>query len=232
MDAGQPALPQAPGSKASRICGILALVFNFTCIGIPVGFVLAIVGLVQHFKAKRLTRETPGAFALPSSAGLVLGIVGLAMPVVVLPFAGIVSAIAIPALLAQRTQARDTSAIATLNSKLPDLAERYGRALETGAGAMTIKRDLDAYLQGAGSQEKNPHNLQCPAFRFTVGMTTASTEEDMGSAARSQATTIGEVVFVMSAPVDPLAPRFVAGAVRTKIPRNGNSVSFNVIRVD
>ena len=232
MDSAQPALPQAPGSKASRICGILAIVFTFTCIGIPVGFVLAIVALVQHFKAKRLTRETPGAFALHSSAGLVLGIIGLVIPVVLLPFVGIVSAIAIPAFLGQAARAHDKAAISLLNSKLPVLAEQYGRGLESGTGAMTIRAELNAYLQGPQCQEKNPHTPQTPAVRFTIGMTPAATEEAMASATQQQATTLGESVFVMSAPVDSLAPRFVAGAVRTKLPVDGSHVYLKVVRVD
>lgn len=97
----------APGAKAGRVCGILAIVLALTCVGIPVAIILGIVALVKTSKAKNLARKYPESYELPSSAGFVLGIVGLCLPIVMLPFAGIVSAIAIPALLSQRAHARD-----------------------------------------------------------------------------------------------------------------------------
>lgn len=227
-----PTLSEAPGAKASRVCGILAIISALTCIGIPVGIILGIVALVQQAKAKRLARQFPESYLTPTSSGLVLGIIGLVMPVIMLPFLGIVSAIAIPALLGQRTRARDKAVVSTMVSKLPDLAQRYGRAQETGADAMTIKSDLETFLKTSDGNLKNPFNPQAPAFSYTVAMTTAATEEDMAAAAQDQATTLGEVVFVMSAPLDPQAPRFVAGAVRTQGSTNGSQVSFRVVRVD
>lgn len=100
-------LPQAPGAKAAKVCGILAIVLALTCVGIPVAITLAIVALVQQAKAKRLVQAEPGAYAPVPATGLVTGIIGLVLPLVMLPFAGIVSAIAIPALLSQRAHARE-----------------------------------------------------------------------------------------------------------------------------
>lgn len=232
MDNPVPSRQEAPGAKASRVCGILAIICALTCAGIPVGIVLGIVAVVQHAKAKRLARQAPESYIAPSASGLALGIVGLVMPVVMLPFAGIVSAIAIPALLGQRARARDKAAIFTMHAKLPELAERYGRAREIGADAMAIKAELDEHLRASAGMEKNPYNPQAPAFRFAVGMTSAATEEDVAEAARAQATALGEIVFVISAPVDPQAPRFVAGAVRTQMAINGSPVAVKVLRAD
>lgn len=99
----------APGAKAGRICGILAIVLALTCVGIPIAIILGIVAIVKTGKAKRLARSYPEAYEVPANTGLILGIVGLCLPVVMLPFAGIVSAIAIPALLSQRVHARDSA---------------------------------------------------------------------------------------------------------------------------
>jgi type II secretory pathway pseudopilin PulG len=226
-------LPEAPGAKAARICGILAIVFAVTCICFPVGVVLGIVALVKHSGAKKCAQEQPESYAQPSQSGLITGIVGLVLALLfALPGIGIVSAIAIPALLGQRARARDKAAISTLQSKLPELAERYGRSLETGAAPMSIKTELDNYLQSSGDLAKNPYNPQAPAFRFTVGMTSAANEADVSEAARSQAGALGEVVFVMSVPLDPQGPRFVAGAVRTQTPVDGNRVFAKVMPVD
>ena len=104
--APHPLLPPAPGAKAAKVCGILSIPFALTCIGIPVAVVLAIVALVQQAKAKRFAQAHPEAFAPVTSTGLVTGILGLVLPVVMLPFVGIVSAIAIPAMLGQREAAR------------------------------------------------------------------------------------------------------------------------------
>jgi hypothetical protein len=103
------AMAPAPGAKTGRICGILAIVLALTCVGIPVAIILGIVALVKTSKAKSLARNYPETYDHPSSAGLVLGIVGLCLPLVMLPFAGIVSAIAIPAVLSQRARARDNA---------------------------------------------------------------------------------------------------------------------------
>ena len=101
------ALPEAPGARAARICGILAIVFAFTCVGAPVAVILGIVALVKHGKAKRLARAEPQRYQPVGGTGLVTGIIGLVLPVLLLPVTGIVAAIAIPALLGQRERARD-----------------------------------------------------------------------------------------------------------------------------
>ena len=68
MDHPAPQFQEAPGTKASRVCGILAIIFALTCIGIPVGIVLGIVALVQHAKAKRLARQFQENYATPSAS--------------------------------------------------------------------------------------------------------------------------------------------------------------------
>lgn len=98
----------APGAKAGRICGILAIVLALTCVGILFAIILGIVAIVKTSKAKRLARAYPETYEMPASTGLVLGIVGLVLSVVLfLPAIGVVSAITIPALLSQRARARD-----------------------------------------------------------------------------------------------------------------------------
>jgi hypothetical protein len=225
-------LQEAPGAKAARTCGILAIICALSCVCFPVGIILGIVAILKHGKAKRLATEQPEAYRMPTQTGMVTGIIGLVMAVVfALPGLGMVSAIAIPALLSQRARARDKAVISNLHAKLPELVERYEKGLETGGNAMSIKGELDAYLQST-SAEKNPYNIQAPAFRYTIAMTMAGGEGEMVEAARAQATTVGEVVFIMSAPVDPQAPRFLAGAVRTQTPVNGSPIYVKVVAVN
>ena len=108
-------LVPAPGAKAAKVCGILAIVLAFTCVGIPLAIVLGIVALVQQGKAKRLAKADPQAYQPVPATGLVTGIIGLVLPVLMLPFVGIVSAIAIPALLGQRERAREMAVQHTLD---------------------------------------------------------------------------------------------------------------------
>lgn len=230
MNYAPSSLVEAPGAKGARICGILAIVSSLTCIGIPVGIALGIIALIQQAKAKRLARENPESYRMPTSSGLVLGIIGLIMPVVMLPFVGIVSAIAIPALLGQRARAREKAVVSTLHTTLPDLADRYEHALEDGRDALAIKADLEQVLQ-TSAHLKNPYNPATPAFAYTVAVTSAATEEEVAAVAQEQATTLGEVAFVMSVPLDPQAPRFVAGAVLTQA-TGSNQVRFKVIQVN
>lgn len=109
-------LTPAPGAKAAKVCGILAIVFALTCVGIPVAIVLGIVALVQHGKARRVARTQPDIYEPVTATGLVTGIIGLVLPVVMIPFAGIVSAIAIPALLVQRERSREVIVRSNLNT--------------------------------------------------------------------------------------------------------------------
>ena len=41
-------LPESPGAKGSRICGILSILLALTFVGFPAGLVLGIVALVKH----------------------------------------------------------------------------------------------------------------------------------------------------------------------------------------
>jgi hypothetical protein len=100
-------LLEAPGARAAKVCGIVAIVSALTCVGIPVALVLGIVALVKHGKASRAAKASPGQYQPVPATGLVTGILGLALPFLMLPFVGIASAIAVPALLGQRARARD-----------------------------------------------------------------------------------------------------------------------------
>ena len=53
----------------------------------------------------------------------------------------------------------------------------------------------------------------------------------MAAAAQAQATTLGQVAFVMSVPLDLQGPRFVAGAVQTQA-TGENQVRFRVLQVN
>lgn len=183
----------APGAKAAKICGILAIVLSLTCVGIPVAIVLGIVALVQHGKAKRLAKAEPERYAAVTATGFVTGIIGLVLPVLLLPVVGIVSAIAIPAFLGQRERAREVvvqanlqavrrraeAEVEAIHAKSPGQipsAEGVIRALAEDPAILALKNPyapgLPALLRGA----EGPKGTICvaPAMEEQGGVTTWS----------------------------------------------------------
>ncbi|MCE1228912.1 MAG: hypothetical protein LWX11_05430 [Firmicutes bacterium] len=214
MDPYSSPLMEAPGARASRICGIWAIILAFTCIGLPVAFILGVVALVQHSKAKRLAQQLPDQYLQPGASGLVLGIVSLVLPFVMLPFIGIVSAIAIPALLGQRERAREKAVISHLQGKLPELAQRYEIGLQKGSDLATLKADLESDLQA--SPLKNPYNPALPTFHHTIRFSSATSEAEAIAEAKAQVGERGEILFTVTVPTTPHGFACVAGAVRLK----------------
>lgn len=220
----------APGAKTGRTCGILAIVLALTCVGIPIAIILGIVAIVKTSKAKGLARSYPETYEMPSSAGLILGIVGLCLPVVMLPFAGIVSAISIPALLGQRARARDKAAISNMTARLNDLTGQYDKLAETRQPPEEIKGSLETYLKTSYAQDKNPWDPNTAAYRWTV-TDGGTTSEDTELLAREQATVMGQAVFVFTAPMQGQSG-FIGGAVRVQNPINGENTVVKVIAVE
>src|SRR5512140_2320246 len=95
-----PLIP-APGAKAAKFCGILAIILALTCVGVPVALVLAVIAIAQYTKARGCARLEPGIYEVPSVTGLVTGIIALVLPLMLLPVVGIAASIAIPAYVNQ-----------------------------------------------------------------------------------------------------------------------------------
>ncbi|MBI1754349.1 MAG: hypothetical protein HY014_17915 [Acidobacteria bacterium] len=160
-------LEPAPGAKAAKACGILAIVFALTCAGIPVAIVLGIVALVQQGKAKRLAKAQPDVYAPVTATGLVTGIIGLVLPVLMIPFVGIVSAVAIPALLVQRERAREIAVQSNLNVAR-SRAEAALQAIQAKAPGQVPSQDaiFQALAQDPLVQAlKNPLTPGAPALQ-------------------------------------------------------------------
>jgi hypothetical protein len=223
-------LPEAPGAKAARTCGLLSIVFAVTCIGIPVTIVLGIIALVQQARAKRLASEFPQEYRMPTASGLVMGIVGLVLPFLLLPFVGILSAIAIPAFLSQKGRAINAEITSNLTHQMEVLTAEYQKGKEVGLDQSTIQASMEQILQGA--QEHNPADPQAPAFRYAISIVSASSTEEAAQNAEAEATTTGEVVYVLAFPTDPQQPGYLAGAAMLKMPVNGSSVTSKAVSLE
>lgn len=231
-------LEPAPGARGAKLCGIWGIVASFTCIGLPIGLVLAIVALVKQAKANRLAKEDPGLYEKPSAAGLVLGILGLLMPIVLVPFIGIVSAIAIPALLSQRGRARDKAALENMVGRTGDLIGQYDKQAELGTPKAQIPAALETYLKTTTANYKNPWNPALPAYRYQIEVVTGLDREGMEQEAKAQATELGQPIWILELPApDPYSPGFttpgfLAGAVQVQNEIRGERVMAKVVEVE
>jgi hypothetical protein len=224
------ALTEAPGAKAARTCGIVAIIAAVTCVGIPVAIVLGIIALVQQGKAKRLAQEFPQDYSMPTSSGMVLGIIGLVAPFVMLPIVGIVSAIAIPAVLAQRDRAYSKAVTMNISTRMEQLIQEYDKGKEVGLDQTAIHANLEHLLQD--SKEHNPLNPGGPAYRQTISIISAQSIEEAQQQAEAEATTEGEAVFVISYTGDGQHSGFIAGAARLKRPIDGSPYTSKAFALD
>ena len=132
----------------------------------------------------------------------------------VLAIIGIISAIAIPALLGQRARARDKSAISNMDGRMGDLVGQYDKLREAGLASGTITTSLEKYINNNGGADKNPWNLASAAFNttFATGMTGLTSQAGAVAAIKAYATTKGQAVFGIQYP-GATGPGFIGGAV-------------------
>ncbi|MBS1784247.1 MAG: prepilin-type N-terminal cleavage/methylation domain-containing protein [Acidobacteria bacterium] len=97
----------------------------------------------------------------------------------VLAIIGIISAIAIPALLSQRARARDKAATENAAGRVGDLIGQWDKFREKGYAASTAITSMQNYLTATAAKDKNPWNTTTTPFNTTfqkpAGNLTAST---------------------------------------------------------
>ncbi len=132
----------------------------------------------------------------------------------VLAIIGIISAIAIPALLGQRARARDKSAISNMDGRVGDLVGQYDKLKEAGLTASAIRNSLGTYLTKTSGADMNPWSLNSGAFVTSITAGTASTQSGAVAALRTLAgnKTKGKAVFQLTPPGSG-TPGFLGGAV-------------------
>jgi prepilin-type N-terminal cleavage/methylation domain-containing protein len=135
----------------------------------------------------------------------------------VLAIIGIISAIAIPALLGQRARARDKSCISNMEGRVGDLISQYDKFKEAGYTNTSIATSLTAYLTHTGGADKNPWNLAASAFVYTVdnvGSGVWTTQSNAVTALRviAAGATKGQANFGISFPGTNI-PGFLGGCV-------------------
>lgn len=149
----------------------------------------------------------------------------------VLAIIGIISAIAVPALLSQRARARDKSAISNAVSRVGDLVGQWDKGREAGTVAGTIITNMGTYLGTTTAADVNPwagtSGAPTSPFNTTIavhtGLTTGTLFE-AAVAAQATATTLGQVQFGYQLPTATGGLGFLGAAVLT----NGSGVKTKI----
>jgi len=150
----------------------------------------------------------------------------------VLAIIGIISAIAIPALLGQRARARDKSAISNMDGRIGDLVGQYDKLREAGLASGTITTSLEKYINNNGGADKNPWNLASAAFNTTfVSMTGLSTQSAAIASVKGGASVKGQAVFGIQYPGS-TGPGFIGGAVLIDGIVNGSNKVSKVTSIE
>ena len=138
----------------------------------------------------------------------------------VLAIIGIISAIAIPALLSQRARARDKSATENMVGRIGDLVGQWDKFREAGLTGAAAETSMLNYLKATSGKDRNPWNTTgaSTAFNLTAfnptGVGTVTAASAFATLVAAQATTAnqGQVQFGVQEP-GPGYPGFVGGAV-------------------
>lgn len=112
----------------------------------------------------------------------------------VLAIIGIISAIAIPALLSQRARARDKAATTNMTGSMGDLIGSYDKAKEEGG---VIADSMTAVITTANATNRNPWDPTISAYQ----------------AFDSAADTLGEAGFLFNEPTGSAAGTLVGNAI-------------------
>ncbi|MBP7617575.1 MAG: type II secretion system protein [Geothrix sp.] len=138
----------------------------------------------------------------------------------VLAIIGIISAIAIPALLSQRARARDKSAIQNAVSRVGDLVGQWDKGREAGTAAATIIGDMGTYLTNTTANDVNPWagTTGAPATPFNpvIAVVAGTTATAFENALKANAVgKLGQVQFGYQLPTATGLPGFLGAAVET-----------------
>ena len=141
----------------------------------------------------------------------------------VLAIIGIISAIAIPALLSQRARARDKAAIANCENSVGDLVGQWDRWKELGVSSTTIAGSLNNYLINNHVGEKDPWIGSLPAYVAKGSVSGAATMSAFLSSLKGLGTQKGQAAFAYQLPSG-TTPGFIGLATTTANKVNNSTV--------
>jgi prepilin-type N-terminal cleavage/methylation domain-containing protein len=140
----------------------------------------------------------------------------------VLAIIGIISAIAIPALLGQRARARDKSAISNCDSIVADMVGQWDKGREAGSTVANIISHIGSYVAKAHSNDKNPWDASAQAYTATVTSVAGATTGSGFAALMAAPSAKGQVDMYMQTP-SAGGPGFAGAVVGVNNPVNSSS---------
>ena len=149
----------------------------------------------------------------------------------VLAIIGIISAIAIPALLSQRARARDKSSVDNMVGRVGDLVGQYDKYKEAGLASGAIKTSLGNYIKATGSADKDPWDSADSAFTTTLVDISAATQSAALAAIKGAAGAKGKVVFGIGVP-GAGTPGWIGGVVLVDNAINGSTKVAKVTAIE
>jgi len=148
----------------------------------------------------------------------------------VLAIIGIISAIAIPALLGQRARARDKSAISNADSAIGDCVAQWDKGREAGSTVANIVTKMSSYINANHAKDLNPWNAATLAYASGFFSVTANTTASAFSAAMTGGST-GQVKLFVQTPTG-TSPGFVGAAVKLNGTVNGSTTFRKITAVE
>jgi type IV pilus assembly protein PilA len=142
----------------------------------------------------------------------------------VLAIIGIISAIAIPALLSQRARARDKGSISNMTSMIDDAVGQYDKLKEQGLATTSITTQLGAYLGAVhpATKDKNPWDASQGAYYASFAAGTAGTKSVFMNAMGAPGN-MGQVQMYIAYPTS-TANGWVGGVVKVQNKVDGSVV--------
>jgi prepilin-type N-terminal cleavage/methylation domain-containing protein len=147
----------------------------------------------------------------------------------VLAIIGIISAIAIPALLSQRARARDKAATDNMVGRIGDMVGQYDKLRDAGVASATITTSMGTYLVNTTGKDKNPWNAAQPAFTATIATGTGSTKSAFETAMTTP-TNLGQVTYYMKYPSAGIG--FFGGIVKVQNLINGSTTVRKSVAIE
>ena len=138
----------------------------------------------------------------------------------VLAIIGIISAIAIPALLSQRGRARDKAAIMNLTGRLGDLVGQFDKSREEGVSPASTVINILMYLDATSKKDKNPWDSSKKAYGSAIQVIGGATSKSQFETV-IPASVLGQVRMAIQFPTNGIG--FIGGAVKVQNLINGSA---------
>jgi prepilin-type N-terminal cleavage/methylation domain-containing protein len=139
----------------------------------------------------------------------------------VLAIIGIISAIAIPALLSQRSRARDKASIDNMMGTLSDIVGQYDKFKEAGYTKTSIVTSLGNYLNQNHKKDLNPWNQTAAAFSTVIASVGTATSQSAFLGTLAAPGSNGQVKYTISFPATG-GQGWIGGQVNLVNKINGN----------